>query len=54
MSVSDKASDYQSWINTFVTDYERKKKSIKVTLNVELGWGGVSSEYAKINAIDYD
>lgn len=54
VSVSDKASDYQGWINSFVSDYERKKKQVKVTLNVEKGWGGVSSEYAKINATTYE
>lgn len=54
VSVSDKASDYQSWISLLVNDYERKKRAVKVTKNVELGWGGVSSEYSKINATTYE
>lgn len=50
VSVYDKAQDYQAWIGQFINDYERKKLEIKKAINIEGGWGAVSSEYAAINA----
>lgn len=50
VAVYDKAQDYQSWVNHFVNDYERKKVETKKAINVSQGWGGVPSEYSEINS----
>ena len=49
VAVYDRAQDYQAWANQFVSDYERKKIEVKKAINIEGGWGSVSSEYAEIN-----
>jgi len=46
---SDQAGEYSMWLNMIVNDYERKKQSIKVQLNLESCWGGDYSEYLDIN-----
>lgn len=50
ISVSDKAQEYQSWLQWFVNDYENKKLNYKKFANIDalLGDGdgsGVNSEY---------
>ena len=45
VQVSDKAAEYQSWISLLVNDYERKKERLKKSQNLELGYGGIHSEY---------
>ena len=45
----DKTQLYQSWINQFIMDYERKKMDYKKFINIEGSWpGGVHSEYQQI------
>ena len=38
ISVSDKASEYHSWISLFINDYENKKLRYKQTQNLEACW----------------
>jgi hypothetical protein len=52
--VSDKAPDYQAWITRMVNDYERKKLELKKTLNIQLGYGAVPSEYYQDRRADRD
>ena len=47
VQVSDKAQEYQSWIQWLVNDYETKKLNMKKFNNIESGMDGdgVNSEY---------
>lgn len=47
---SDKAPMLQSMITLFVSEYEPKKREMKIALNVAGGWGdSVSSDLAVVN-----
>lgn len=50
VAVFDRAQDYQAWATRFTNEYERKKAALKKSINIEGGWGCVSSEYAEINS----
>lgn len=45
VQVSDKAADYQAWLNNMVNDYERKKLELKKSINLAMAYGEVPSEY---------
>lgn len=46
VGVSDKTPLIQSWIQLYTNKYERKKKELKIAINIENGWGGgLHSEY---------
>lgn len=48
--IFDKTQLYQSWINQFVAEYERKKNNFKISLNINNAMaGGVLSEYSLLN-----
>jgi len=49
VATSDKAGEYQSWIREMQNEYEKKKKSIKISLNAERSYGGIYSEYSYVN-----
>lgn len=49
VAISDKAGDYQSWIASFVNEYERKKREVKIAQNIIGGFGFVPSEYSFSN-----
>lgn len=43
----DKTASYQSWINSFVQEYEAKKKNFKISMNVMGSLAtGIISEYS--------
>jgi hypothetical protein len=44
-SRSNKTSHYQSWLNMFKNDYEFKKRQLKISANINRGYGEVFSEY---------
>lgn len=47
---ADKTPLIQSWIQLLKNDYESKKQSLKIAMNIENAWGdGVWSEYAWTN-----
>ena len=50
--IFDKTQLYQSWINQFAQEYDTKKRSFKISQNIEstLGEGGVRSEYSNLMA----
>lgn len=45
IQVSDKAQDYQGWIQQIGQQYYQRAKSLKIQMNVNQAYGGVSSEY---------
>lgn len=47
---SNKSQIYMAWLNNFQSEYERKKRDLKIQQNIAGGWGGggVASEYDKI------
>lgn len=49
--IFDKTQYYQSWIQQFIADYERKKSEFKVSANISsaLAGCGVYSEYSLLN-----
>jgi hypothetical protein len=49
VAISDKSGDYQSWIASFVNEYERKKREVKISQNIAGGFGFVPSEYSFSN-----
>jgi hypothetical protein len=50
VGISDKSNLLMSWISLFTNKYEEKKKLLKISLNIEGGWGGgVHSEYMWVN-----
>lgn len=49
VAVSDKAGDYQSWIASFLNVYERKKRELKIAINITGAFGFVPSEYSFSN-----
>jgi hypothetical protein len=42
----NKARIYMEWLANFSAEYEQKKRTMKIQMNVGRGWGGVHSEYA--------
>ena len=42
---SNKTQHYQSWLSLFMNEYEQKKRSFKVSRNIQRGYGEVYSEY---------
>lgn len=49
--IFDKTGLYQSWIATFMQDYERKKQAFKIAQNIAGALGdGVRSEYSNLMA----
>lgn len=50
VQVSDKAQQYQSWLNLLVAQYENQKNRLKQAINLESCWGGIPSEYAYVAA----
>jgi hypothetical protein len=51
VAVSDKAGDYQSWISSMFNEYERKKRELKIAINITGAFGMAPSEYI---FLDYD
>lgn len=49
VAISDKAGDYQSWIASFLNIYERKKRELKISINITGAYGFVPSEYSFSN-----
>lgn len=49
VSTSDKAPEYQAWIDRMQREYEDKKKRLKRSLNAEAAYGGIFSEYSYVN-----
>jgi len=44
----NKSSYYMNWMINLASDYELKKRNMKIAKNIEGGWGGVASEYDRI------
>lgn len=51
VAVSDKAGDYQSWIASMLNEYERKKRELKIAINLTGAFGNVPSEYVFANLV---
>lgn len=51
VAISDKSGDYQSWIASIINEYERKKRELKISINISQGFGNVPSEYAFSNLV---
>lgn len=49
VATSNKTPLYQSWVNLMLQEYEAKKANLKKSLNAEMAYGGVHSEYVQIN-----
>jgi hypothetical protein len=48
--IFDKTQLYQSWINQFIAEYERKKNNFKISTNINNAMaGGIASEYSILN-----
>jgi hypothetical protein len=45
VAVSDKAADYQQWIASMFNEYERKKRELKIAINLTGAFGSMPSEY---------
>lgn len=45
---ANKSNYYMQWMTNFASEYETKKRNLKMQQNINRGWGGVSSEYEKI------
>lgn len=45
---SDKGQFYLQWAQSFISDYEIKKKNYKIYQNIKQGYGGIHSEYDDI------
>lgn len=45
VQISAKSTPYMSWLQNILAMYNQKKKDLKTFLNMQLGWGGISSEY---------
>lgn len=44
----NKSSYYMNWMMNLSSDYEVKKRNMKIAKNIRGGWGGVASEYDSI------
>lgn len=45
---ANKSNYYMQWMTNFASEYETKKRNLKMQQNINRGWGGVSSEYDRI------
>jgi len=45
---SDKTNIYFQWMTAFDNKYQLQKRNVKISQNIEGGWGGVDSEYMRI------
>jgi hypothetical protein len=45
---SNKTQAYMQWMINFDNKYQLMKRNLKIHQNVELGWGGVVSEYDRL------
>lgn len=45
---ANKSNYYMQWMTNFASEYETKKRNLKMQQNINRGWGGVSSEYERI------
>lgn len=44
--IADRTAAYQAWINQLMADYETKKASVKMFMNVRQGYGSVVTPYS--------
>lgn len=51
VAVSDKAGDYQGWISSMLNEYERKKRELKIAINLTGAFGNVPSEFVFSNLV---
>lgn len=42
---SNKSNYYLTWLTNFSSEFELKKRNLKIQYNINRGWGGVNSEY---------
>lgn len=42
---SNKSNYYLTWLTNFSSEFELKKRNLKMQQNINRGWGGVNSEY---------
>lgn len=45
---ANKSNYYMQWMTNFASEYETKKRNLKMQQNINRGWGGVQSEYDRI------
>lgn len=45
VQVSDKAQEYQTWIQSIAQSYHQTAKQVKIQMNINRAYGGVSSSY---------
>lgn len=45
---ANKSNYYMQWMTNFASEYETKKRNLKMQQNINRGWGGVSSEYDRL------
>lgn len=45
---SNKSNYYMAWMTNFASEYELKKRAMKISQNISRGYGGVNSEYDRI------
>ena len=45
---SNKSNYYMQWMANFSNEYSRKVRDMKISQNIERGWGGVASEYDRV------
>ncbi len=50
VATSDKAQIYLAMANALMTEYEHKKRNLKISINAGSAYGGVRSEYSFIGA----
>lgn len=49
VEVKEKTQLYQSWLQNFEDLWERKKRAMKLEVNLQAGWGGVGSPYGGVS-----
>ncbi len=45
---ANKSNYYMQWMTNFASEYETKKRNLKMQQNINRGWGGLQSEYDRI------
>lgn len=50
VATSDKAPIYMSYAQWLMQEYEKKKRSYKISINAAGGYGGIRSEYSFVGA----
>jgi hypothetical protein len=50
VATSDKAQIYRAYAQWIITEYEHKKRNLKISLNAGAAYGGVRSEYSWVGA----